>query len=102
MSASKVVSMSQRITITLPDDVITPLSEIARAHGQTLEEFAAERLVGTLPHAEARDAEAARQAEERFARWIGSVSLGHPTGSDNERIDADLAREYASTHENGD
>ncbi len=30
---------------------------------------------------------------------FGSVSLGHPTGSDNETIDADLAREYASTHE---
>ncbi len=31
---------------------------------------------------------------------FGSVSLGHPTGSDNESIDADLGREYGSTHEN--
>ncbi len=30
---------------------------------------------------------------------FGSVSLGHPTGSDNESIDADLGREYGSTHE---
>lgn len=30
---------------------------------------------------------------------FGSVSLGHPTGSDNEQIDADLAREYSATHE---
>jgi len=30
---------------------------------------------------------------------FGSVDLGHPTGADNESIDADLAREYASTHE---
>lgn len=30
---------------------------------------------------------------------FGSVSLGQPTGADNEQIDADLAREYASTHE---
>jgi hypothetical protein len=30
---------------------------------------------------------------------FGSVSLGHPTGSDNEQIDADLGREYGSTHE---
>lgn len=94
--------MSQRITITLPDDVVTPLSEIARAHGQTLEEFAAEKLVSSVSHAQPLDAESARHAEERFARWIGAVSLGHPTGSDNESIDADLAREYASTHENGD
>jgi hypothetical protein len=30
---------------------------------------------------------------------FGSVSLGHSTGSDNESIDADLTREYGSTHE---
>lgn len=30
---------------------------------------------------------------------FGSVDLGQPTGADNESIDADLAREYASTHE---
>lgn len=94
--------MSQRITITLPDDMVTPLSEIARAHGQTLEEFAAEKLMSSVSHAQPLDAESARHAEKRFARWIGSVSLGHPTGSDNESIDADLAREYTSTHENGD
>ena len=91
--------MSQTINITLPDEVIQPLSEIARKRGQTLEEFARERLIGTIPQRQQLDPEANRQAEERFARWIGSVSLGHPTGADNESIDADLAREYASTHE---
>ena len=30
---------------------------------------------------------------------FGSVSLGNSSGSDNEQIDADLAREYGSTHE---
>ena len=30
---------------------------------------------------------------------FGSVALGYPTGADNESIDADLAREYADTHE---
>jgi predicted DNA-binding antitoxin AbrB/MazE fold protein len=30
---------------------------------------------------------------------FGSVDLGYPTGADNDTIDADLAREYASTHE---
>ncbi|HQU91476.1 MAG TPA: hypothetical protein PLK77_04225 [Pyrinomonadaceae bacterium] len=30
---------------------------------------------------------------------FGSVSLGHPTGADNESIDADLAREYGNDHE---
>ena len=45
------------------------------------------------------------QKEERQAAWeqlqqhCGAVSLGHPTGAENESIDADLAREYGSTHE---
>lgn len=30
---------------------------------------------------------------------FGSFSSGHLTGSDNESIGADLAREYGSTHE---
>jgi predicted DNA-binding antitoxin AbrB/MazE fold protein len=30
---------------------------------------------------------------------FGSIDLGHPTGVDNDVIDADLAREYASTNE---
>ena len=34
-----------------------------------------------------------------ISEMFGSVSLGHPTGSDNESIDADLGREYGSTHE---
>lgn len=40
-----------------------------------------------------------RAARERFRQHIGAVNLGHPTGADNESIEADLAREYASTHE---
>lgn len=44
--------------------------------------------------------EAEKQAaEERFARWIGSVKSGDPHSADNERIDEDLAREYEATHD---
>jgi hypothetical protein len=38
-------------------------------------------------------------ARERFERHFGEVNLGHPTGADNQSIDADLAREYSSAHE---
>ncbi len=37
-----------------------------------------------------------------ISELFGSVSLGHPTGADNESIDADLAREYMSKHEDED
>ncbi len=43
-----------------------------------------------------------RQKEEarlRFERHFGEIDSGYPNGSDNESIDADLAREYADTHE---
>lgn len=33
---------------------------------------------------------------------FGSISLGKPTGADNESIDADLAREYSNRHEDED
>jgi hypothetical protein len=32
-------------------------------------------------------------------QFAGTVSLGYPTGIDNEQIDADLAREYLDPHE---
>lgn len=38
-------------------------------------------------------------AEESFARWMGSVNSGDANSADNERIDADLAKEYLNTHD---
>lgn len=35
----------------------------------------------------------------RLLAHAGAVDLGKPTGADNESIDADLARAYASSHE---
>ena len=37
----------------------------------------------------------------RILAHAGAVDLGRPTGADNENIDADLAREYGSSHEDG-
>ena len=40
-----------------------------------------------------------KASQDSLSELFGSVDLGYPTGADNESIDADLAREYASTHE---
>ena len=40
-------------------------------------------------------------ARERFERHFGAVNLGYASGTDNEAIDADLARAYSDTHEAG-
>ena len=39
------------------------------------------------------------KARGALRELFGSVDLGHPTGADNDNIDADLEREYAGTHE---
>ncbi len=43
-----------------------------------------------------------KQNGKKLSDLFGMASLGYPTGVDNEQIDADLAREYACTHEGED
>jgi hypothetical protein len=38
-------------------------------------------------------------AHKELRQYAGSVSLGYATGTDNEAIDTDLARECMETHE---
>ena len=38
-------------------------------------------------------------ARRRFERHFGEIDLGYATGVENAQIDADLARDYAATHE---
>lgn len=40
-----------------------------------------------------------RERKGDISKFFGTFDTGDPNGSDNERIDADLAREYASDHE---
>ncbi len=44
-------------------------------------------------------ADVPEKSHDSLRELFGSVDLGYPTGADNESIDADLAREYADTHE---
>ncbi len=91
--------MGQSLTVELSDEVYAALRRQAQANGTSLARVAAASLerqfkgTGTLP----TDAEK-QAARERFERHFGEVNLGHPTGADNESIDADLAREYSSAH----
>jgi hypothetical protein len=73
--------------------------------GRTREGWVAHRFLQELPddfwqrtHTERTEAEK-QVARERFERHFGEVDLGYATGLDNEQIEADLAREYAATHE---
>ncbi len=90
-------------TITLPPDIDERLTSEARRQGTTPEQLALETLRKSFaPNGENKsqltDVEK-RAARERFAQHIGEVDLGYPTGTDNEQIDADLARQYGNSHE---
>jgi hypothetical protein len=88
-------------TLELPDRVYEALLEAAGARGIAPADWIAEQLPSSPSPAEAsapRVTGNARQAAlDRLLQH--TVSLGRPTGSDSELIDADLAREYAASHD---
>ena len=92
--------MSQSLTVELSDEVYAALRRQAQATGASLAHEAAASLERQFKGNNTLRTDAEKQAaRERFERHFGEVNLGHPTGVDNESIDADLAREYSSTHE---
>jgi hypothetical protein len=79
-------------TLTLPDEAFETLSKAAAQQKKSLEQLALERLAVTV-------SELPKKVGSLEALF-GSVSLGHPTGADNESIDRDLMLAYADNHEN--
>jgi hypothetical protein len=94
--------MIHSLTVRLSDEAFSTLQRQAVAARTSPAELAAaslERLCGAgRPVPSEAEREAARK---RFERHFGEVDLGYPTGGDNDGIDADLAAEYADTHEVG-
>jgi hypothetical protein len=85
--------VSQLLTLELNDDVYTVLQQQASAVGLSVAELVAASLNRqySLSVSPKSDAEEARQ---RLLGYAGVISLGYATGTDNESIDADLARAY--------
>ncbi|HUT35604.1 MAG TPA: hypothetical protein VNE39_19095 [Planctomycetota bacterium] len=89
------------LTFEVPDEFYEAFQEIAAKDHRTVEDVALEWLAK-----EAADRrrpklseEERRAALEGLLEFAGAVSSGDPHSGDNDRIDADLAREYGSTHE---
>ena len=98
--------MSQTLTLDLSDEVYTAIRHHAETAGTSPAQWVTttlERQYGNVRErhdARTQRTEAEKQAaRERSERHFGEVDLGYATGVDNEQIDADLAREYAATHE---
>ena len=85
--------MSHTLTLELPQEIYEPLAERAAEQQQSLEEWLLANLRqqtgqnGTQPNGDFTP-------DYRLRSHFGSVDLGAPTGTDNEQIDADLARVY--------
>jgi hypothetical protein len=90
--------MTTVVTLELPDNIYEPLLKVAEKAELPLEEWILARLQIYVPSVALSEQERAK-AMARLMRHAGAVNLGHPTGVDNESIDADLAREYSSAHE---
>lgn len=100
--------MSQPLTVELSEAAFATLQLRAQVAGQAPEDLAAAALEQHFGAPDGRygsgrpATEAEKQAaRERFERHFGAVNLGQATGVDNEGIDADLARAYADSHEEG-
>lgn len=90
--------MGHRLTLDMPDELYEPLVRAARQVKQPIEKWVLVRLGAQLRGASISE-EGCAADMDRLIRHAGAVNLGYPTGADNERIDADLAREYDSPHE---
>jgi hypothetical protein len=88
------------LTLQVPDDLYEALAETGTKSGGSLEEVALRWLAQRSP--KLRGVSVDDKGRERrgvVTRYFGAWDSGDPNSADNERIDADLAREYASNHE---
>lgn len=92
--------MSQSLTLELSEQVFAMIQQQAQAVGISPAQLAATLLEQQFPHFKLLLDDAEKNAARaRFERHFGTLELNDPTDLDNESIDADLAKEYASTHE---
>ncbi len=88
------------LTLDVPDQLYEAFEHVAAAGGRSVEALALESPAQLVPTARPPMTPAERRAaRELLRRHCGAVNGGDSHSGDNERIDADLAREYASTHE---
>src|SRR5437667_11500035 len=84
--------------IELPESVYQALMRAAEASGKTPAGWIQERLPENGVAANGDGATDAELAAADAALDECLVSVRHPLGSDNDQIDADLAREYGDDH----
>jgi hypothetical protein len=88
------------MTLELPDELCEAVTRASEDSHRPLSEYVANRLRASIPARKpALTPEEYKAARQRLQRHFGAVATGDPHSADNERIDADMMREYADTHE---
>lgn len=91
--------MSKTFTFEVSDEIYGVIQQMAAVSGRSAETVALEWLARYMPKPRlllsSREAAA---AWKRLRRHAGAVNSGDARAADNERIDADLAGEFAGTH----
>jgi hypothetical protein len=87
--------------LNLPIDLYSRLLKVAAETGRTPTEWIESQLPTTATNGQniekfGASSQDVTNANARLEEFI--VSLGYPTGVENERIDADLVREYGIDH----
>ncbi len=93
--------MNRRITVSydIPEEICVILEQKAASEKRRLEDVVAEHVAKCRPGRRVLTPEETRRAIAAFERDFGTLDSGDPNSSDNERIDADLAKEYGGRDE---
>ncbi len=97
--------MSKTVMLELPDSIYAAVHRAATFAGTTPDAWIIGQVVRELKHDEPaagngrKGSSPGPDPDDPLRSLFGSVRAGDPTGSDNDRIDADLAREYGDTHD---
>jgi hypothetical protein len=88
--------MNRKVTVTydLPEEVCVVLEQRAATEGRRWEEIVAEHVAKSRSDRQPLPPEERQRRVALFERHFGAIDGGDPNGSDNEQIDADLAKEY--------
>jgi hypothetical protein len=84
--------MSHTISFEVNDRTLFALQQMAAELGKTPAEVAGETIENLFAPSQIKKT-------GDFSRHIGAFASDTPMSVDNEQIDADLAREYLSNHE---
>lgn len=92
--------MSQQLTLEISDEVYADLQRKASAVGISITEWIVTVLSrqGAVASRAVLSLEQQEQARQKFKSHAGAIGLGYATGTDNEEIDADLAKAYADEY----